>query len=139
MKIAKIREVDCVGCSKCLDPCPVDAIIGSPKFMHSVLTEECIGCGLCVAPCPMDCIEMVDSDIQEGSPEKQLLAQKAKLRYAAKRERLIRDAPLQLSMQISVNDPNYSEHKEKVQREIKESVQRVKNRQNFQWNNAENL
>lgn len=131
MKIAKVREVDCVGCSKCLDPCPVDAIIGSPKFMHSILTEECIGCGLCVAPCPMDCIEMIESDIQEGSAEKLALAQKAKLRYAAKRERLIREAPLQLSLQISMNDPNYREQKEKVRTEIEAAVERVKNRRKF--------
>jgi Pyruvate/2-oxoacid:ferredoxin oxidoreductase delta subunit len=60
--IAVIREEDCVGCGKCLAPCPVDAIIGSEKFLHVVLTDECIGCGLCVAPCPMDCIEMIEEN-----------------------------------------------------------------------------
>ena len=57
-KVAKIREEDCIGCTKCIQSCPVDAIIGSTRTMHTVLADECTGCSLCVAPCPTDCIEM---------------------------------------------------------------------------------
>lgn len=57
--LAIIREAECIGCTKCIQACPVDAIIGSGKLMHSVLPDECTGCGLCVEPCPVDCIEMV--------------------------------------------------------------------------------
>jgi electron transport complex protein RnfB len=57
--IAIIRETECIGCTKCIQACPVDAIIGAGKLMHSVLTHECTGCGLCVEPCPVDCIDMV--------------------------------------------------------------------------------
>ena len=57
--VALIREAECIGCTKCIQACPVDAIIGSAKLMHSVLDHECTGCGLCVEPCPVDCIEMV--------------------------------------------------------------------------------
>lgn len=57
-KLAKIREIDCIGCTLCLKPCPVDAIVGTAKYMHSVLASECTGCGLCVPLCPVDCIEM---------------------------------------------------------------------------------
>ena len=59
-EIARIREIDCIGCTLCLNPCPVDAIIGAAKHMHSVLETNCTGCGLCVPFCPVDCIDMVD-------------------------------------------------------------------------------
>jgi electron transport complex protein RnfB len=57
-QVAWIDEPRCIGCAKCLAPCPVDAILGAPKFMHTVLIDRCTGCELCVAPCPVDCIEM---------------------------------------------------------------------------------
>jgi electron transport complex protein RnfB len=57
--VAFIREESCIGCTKCIQACPVDAIIGSAKHMHSIITHECTGCGLCVDPCPVDCIEML--------------------------------------------------------------------------------
>ena len=58
--LAVIREAECIGCTKCIQACPVDAIIGSAKMMHSVITHECTGCGLCVEPCPVDCIDLVE-------------------------------------------------------------------------------
>jgi electron transport complex protein RnfB len=57
-QVAWIDEARCIGCAKCLAPCPVDAILGAQKFMHTVLVDRCTGCELCVAPCPVDCIEM---------------------------------------------------------------------------------
>ncbi len=56
--LAFIREAECIGCAKCLPVCPVDAIIGAPGMMHTVIAAECTGCGDCLAPCPVDCIEM---------------------------------------------------------------------------------
>jgi electron transport complex protein RnfB len=58
-KVAYIREPECIGCTKCIQACPVDAIVGSAKHMHTVIVSECTGCDLCVAPCPVDCIDMV--------------------------------------------------------------------------------
>jgi H+/Na+-translocating ferredoxin:NAD+ oxidoreductase subunit B len=58
-KIAFIDESRCIGCTKCLPPCPVDAIVGARQRMHTVLADVCTGCELCVAPCPVDCIVMV--------------------------------------------------------------------------------
>lgn len=58
-QLAKIDEATCIGCTKCIQACPVDAIIGASKHMHHIIEHECTGCGLCVEPCPMDCIEMV--------------------------------------------------------------------------------
>ncbi|WP_131781931.1 RnfABCDGE type electron transport complex subunit B [Legionella gresilensis] len=60
--VAKINEEDCIGCTKCIQACPVDAIVGSSKLMHVILKTECTGCGLCVDPCPVDCIEMQPLD-----------------------------------------------------------------------------
>ena len=57
--LAQIDEEACIGCAKCLPPCPVDAIVGAQRFMHTVVAALCTGCELCVAPCPVDCIVMV--------------------------------------------------------------------------------
>lgn len=59
--IALIDETRCIGCAKCLPPCPVDAIVGAPRRMHTVVAELCTGCELCIAPCPVDCITMIPS------------------------------------------------------------------------------
>lgn len=56
--IAYIREDECIGCTKCIQACPVDAILGAAKQMHTVIESECTGCDLCVEPCPVDCIDM---------------------------------------------------------------------------------
>lgn len=58
-KVAYIREDECIGCTKCILACPVDAILGAAKHMHTVIANECTGCDLCVEPCPVDCIDMV--------------------------------------------------------------------------------
>ncbi|MFN7550620.1 MAG: electron transport complex subunit RsxB [Pseudomonadota bacterium] len=57
--LAVIDEEVCIGCTKCIQACPVDAIVGAPKLMHTVLDAECTGCELCIPPCPVDCISMV--------------------------------------------------------------------------------
>jgi electron transport complex protein RnfB len=57
--VAWIREAECIGCTKCIQACPVDAILGAAKQMHTVIASECTGCDLCVEPCPVDCIDMI--------------------------------------------------------------------------------
>ena len=61
--IARIREPECIGCALCLAPCPVDAIIGAPGFMHTVIENHCTGCELCLPACPVDCIELIPMPI----------------------------------------------------------------------------
>mgnify|MGYP002700139465 CR=1 FL=1 len=58
--VAYIREDECIGCTKCIQACPVDAILGAAKLMHTVIVDECTGCDLCVEPCPVDCIDMLE-------------------------------------------------------------------------------
>ncbi|MES2141266.1 MAG: RnfABCDGE type electron transport complex subunit B [Pseudomonadota bacterium] len=79
---AYIRESECIGCTKCIQACPVDAILGAAKQLHSVLTQECTGCGLCVAPCPVDCIDILKLEAPGYRP------QKARQRFYARKERL---------------------------------------------------
>ncbi len=66
--VAQIDEATCIGCAKCLPPCPVDAIVGARKQMHTVVLELCTGCELCIAPCPVDCISMVPRTSLAGAP-----------------------------------------------------------------------
>ena len=58
--VALIIEKECIGCTLCIQACPVDAIVGAAKLMHTVIVDECTGCDLCVEPCPVDCIDMVE-------------------------------------------------------------------------------
>jgi electron transport complex protein RnfB len=69
--VAVIDEAKCIGCVKCLPPCPVDAIIGARRFTHTVMADVCTGCELCIAPCPVDCITMVPraADSRDPPPE----------------------------------------------------------------------
>jgi len=57
--VALVDEARCIGCTLCIDACPVDAIVGAQGLMHTVVEPWCIGCALCLPPCPVDCIDMV--------------------------------------------------------------------------------
>ncbi len=90
--VAFIDEARCIGCTRCLPPCPVDAIAGAPRRMHTVIAELCTGCELCVAPCPVDCIVMIPL---LGSPLRTLTlppAEDSRARYHAHNERIARRA-----------------------------------------------
>lgn len=96
--VAIIDETLCIGCTLCIQACPVDAIVGAPKFMHTVVSKLCTGCDLCVAPCPVDCIDMVPvtgtaTGWQAWSEEQ---AQDARRRFTQRAARLAheRDAAL---------------------------------------------
>ena len=89
-KVAYIVEQDCIGCTKCLPPCPVDAILGANKQMHTIIAAECTGCELCIAPCPVDCIIM--KDIENPTVWDQVAAEHAKQRYQNKQQRQLKQA-----------------------------------------------
>ena len=72
---AIIREDECIGCTKCISACPVDAIIGSGKLMHTILTDLCTGCELCIPPCPVDCIDLVEDSNTTPTEAERLIEQ----------------------------------------------------------------
>ena len=89
-EIAVIDEAICIGCTKCIQACPVDAIVGASKVMHTILAVECSGCELCIAPCPVDCIAMIPApddgrSVLERAPH-------YRSRYRERNARLVRDA-----------------------------------------------
>lgn len=95
--VARIDEGLCVGCARCLPACPVDAIIGSRNFTHTIVHDECVGCGLCLPPCPVDCIAIEPrfpgapaDDEDEGMRRDALrrLGKTAQRRFRARRQRL---------------------------------------------------
>jgi electron transport complex protein RnfB len=86
LKVARIREVDCIGCTKCILACPVDAISGASRWMHAVIESRCTGCELCLPPCPTDCIEMVEITTSASWTAEQ--ADAARSRYEARSRRL---------------------------------------------------
>ena len=83
-RVAWIDEARCIGCARCLAPCPVDAIVGAQKYMHTVLTDRCTGCELCLPPCPVDCIEM-----RAAAPTRRNEPALNRERYAAHTARLV--------------------------------------------------
>jgi electron transport complex protein RnfB len=89
--VAYIREAECIGCTKCLQACPVDAILGAARLMHTVLADECTGCDLCMAPCPVDCIETRDLPKIIDRAQKRAMAAHNRQRFEAREARLARD------------------------------------------------
>lgn len=87
--VAYIDEDWCIGCTLCIKACPVDAIIGSNKLMHTVIEQDCTGCELCIPACPVDCIEIeiVTPDKTGWDAWSPDLADKARTRYAARQQR----------------------------------------------------
>ena len=78
---AVIREDDCIGCTKCIPACPVDAIVGTGKHMHTIFTDLCTGCELCIAPCPVDCIDLVTVERTQSTTERTLEQEDLRQRY----------------------------------------------------------
>ncbi len=85
-QVAIIREAECIGCAKCIPACPVDAILGSAKHMHTVISRECIACQLCIPACPVDCIDMVN--LAEPREDQDRIAAQARERFKARKQRL---------------------------------------------------
>ena len=98
--VALVDEARCIGCVRCIDACPVDAIVGAQGLMHTVVAKLCVGCDLCVPACPVDCIAMVAAP----GPWSAADAAAAKARAAARKRRLERLAPRSRSDRRAVLD-----------------------------------
>ena len=88
LRVAYIIEDQCIGCTKCIQACPVDAIVGAAKLMHTVIAERCNGCELCVPPCPVDCIQMPLAADPDWTRER---AHASRAQYQFRNERLKRE------------------------------------------------
>ena len=87
--VALVDEPRCIGCARCIDACPVDAIAGAQGYMHAVIAEYCTGCELCLPPCPVDCISMVPTSV----PWTRADAKAAQSRAFARKKRLSDEEP----------------------------------------------
>jgi Na+-translocating ferredoxin:NAD+ oxidoreductase subunit B len=97
LHLAVILEDLCIGCTLCIKACPVDAIVGGFKQMHTVIAEDCTGCELCMAPCPVDCIEMRPPTPPRAWSQED--ADRSRQRYEARKTRLHRAMPVSESPQ----------------------------------------
>jgi Na+-translocating ferredoxin:NAD+ oxidoreductase subunit B len=84
--VALIDESRCIGCTLCIEACPVDAIVGAAQLMHTVVEPWCIGCELCVAPCPLDCIAMVPAQGEWNAELKRAAGERGRRRLARMRK-----------------------------------------------------
>ena len=87
--VALVDEARCIGCARCIDACPVDAISGAPGMMHTVIAAYCTGCELCLPPCPVDCIDLVAA----RGPWTEADARSAKQRAAFRKKRIFEQKP----------------------------------------------
>lgn len=133
--LAVIDEARCIGCALCLPACPVDAILGTAKKMHTVIANECTGCELCVAPCPVDCIALVaventaDYHNQPWPDYSREQVDRARSRTHAHLRRLEQQNAYSSGChQARRNQPSLAPTKAKIRDEIQAAVQRVRTR-----------
>ncbi len=90
--IVRIDEARCIGCTKCIQACPVDAIVGANQLMHTIIRAHCTGCDLCLPPCPVDCIVIEPVSAPADEQQERAFADRSRERYLARGMRLQRDA-----------------------------------------------
>jgi electron transport complex protein RnfB len=123
--VAVIAEEHCIGCTLCIRACPVDAIVGAAKLMHTVIAHECIGCKLCVPPCPVDCINMVETGAQPTRAERLLAAKRARQRYELRKTRLESERHAGRAAKRGADTADVSARQQTVQRAIERARLRL--------------
>ena len=124
--VALIDEELCIGCTLCLPACPVDAIAGAPKLMHTVIAAECTGCRRCLPPCPVDCITMVETGESWTHEERLRRAGQYRRRHEARKARLERERAEQLA--AGRNQVARSTKDATIERVIERARQRLRGR-----------
>ncbi len=124
--VAVIDEAACIGCALCIQACPVDAIVGAPKRMHTVISDECTGCQWCIPPCPVDCISMVESGEWLTHDQRRQRSSLYRQRHLARRARLERERVERLE----ANRRKTAEQKKHavIARAMQRARQRLRNR-----------
>lgn len=129
-QVAWIREAECIGCTKCIQACPVDAIVGAAQRMHSVIASECSGCELCIAPCPVDCIDLIPlaGEADRSWSQRQAQADQLRRRHQARSARLARLAAEQTERRRRARAPAVvaTAHPSPTQAEILAAVARAR-------------
>ena len=123
--VATIDEAVCIGCTLCIQACPVDAIVGAGKLMHTVIAAECTGCELCIPPCPVDCVTMAETGRAQTREERLETAQRARRRFNARNERLKRERDEQALRLAAAKAGNAQERKRAI---IEKAIARARAR-----------
>jgi electron transport complex protein RnfB len=124
LSIARIDEATCIGCTLCIDACPVDAIVGAAKLMHTVLVERCTGCELCVPPCPVDCITLAPV----GRAWTRVDADLARARFRARATRLERQSGKRKVQAAGARASSEDAVRERIQAAISAALARARAR-----------
>jgi electron transport complex protein RnfB len=124
--VAVIDETTCIGCTLCIQACPVDAIVGAAKLMHTVIATECSGCRLCIPPCPVDCISMPEAGAAQTAVERRQRAAGYRARFVARNLRLEREQ----AQRSATPRESAAEHRkrETVARALQRAHQRLQRR-----------
>lgn len=124
--VAVIDEQACIGCALCVEVCPVDAILGAPKLMHTVIAAECTGCGWCLPPCPVDCIALVERGESLTHDDRKRRAAQYRQRHFARRARLGRERDERLAAARSNN--GHGGKQAAVDRAMQRAARRLRDR-----------
>ena len=124
--VALIDEDACIGCTLCIPACPVDAIVGAQKLMHTVIAAECTGCRRCLPPCPVDCITMIETGETWTHEERLRRAGQYRQRYEARTERLERERAAQFA--AGRDQAGRGRKSATIQRVIERARQRLRSR-----------
>lgn len=124
--VAVIDEQLCIGCTLCIQACPIDAIVGAPKLMHTVIAAECSGCELCLQPCPVDCIAMVKTGEKLPTEKLKERALYFRRRFTARLARLQRVRPARRA--VSHDDAAQRKKRATIAKAVERARQRLRDR-----------